>query len=200
MEAESESHVNRLQRELAAWKTAFRDLQQQQQQQQQGSGPAPGEAYGSTMTTDSHGSTSASGTRPVRITPSQLTTSLSTASTASDLSATSSMTLNDGFSADISVSPDRPTLGFRSFTTTPLSVSRLSEPTPETMLETMRRENEHLRSQLFEKDRDYVRISRLNEIYREELIEHRRRVSSIVHTRYPRTHRTFSSSASLLTV
>jgi len=44
------------------------------------------------------------------------------------------------------------------------------------MLEAMRRENEHLRNKLVDTERDYVRISRLNEIYREELIDHRRRV------------------------
>ncbi|KAJ3535657.1 hypothetical protein NM688_g6945 [Phlebia brevispora] len=51
------------------------------------------------------------------------------------------------------------------------------EPTTEMMLEAMRRENEQLRSRLIETERDYIRIARLNEIYREELIEHRRRVS-----------------------
>lgn len=44
------------------------------------------------------------------------------------------------------------------------------------MLEAMRRENEHLRNKLVDTERDYIRISRLNEIYREELIVHRRRV------------------------
>jgi hypothetical protein len=44
------------------------------------------------------------------------------------------------------------------------------------MLEAMRRENEHLRNKLVDTERGYIRISRLNEIYREELIVHRRRV------------------------
>jgi len=44
------------------------------------------------------------------------------------------------------------------------------------MLEAMRRENEHLRNKLVDTERDYIRISRLNEIYREELIDHRRRL------------------------
>ena len=47
------------------------------------------------------------------------------------------------------------------------------------MLEAKRRENEHLRNRLVDTERDYVRISRLNEIYREELIDHRRRVRTI---------------------
>ena len=51
------------------------------------------------------------------------------------------------------------------------------EPTTETMLDAMRRENEQLRARLVETERDYIRVTRLNEIYREELIEHRRRVS-----------------------
>lgn len=51
------------------------------------------------------------------------------------------------------------------------------EPSAEVMLDAMRRENEQLRGRLIETERDYIRISRLNEIYREELIEHRRRVS-----------------------
>jgi hypothetical protein len=52
-------------------------------------------------------------------------------------------------------------------------------PSSEIMLEAMRRENEQLRNRLVETERDYIRITRLNEIYREELIEHRRRVSGI---------------------
>lgn len=52
------------------------------------------------------------------------------------------------------------------------------EPTTEIMLDAMRRENEQLRARLTETERDYIRISRLNEVYREELIEHRRRVSA----------------------
>lgn len=51
------------------------------------------------------------------------------------------------------------------------------DPSGEAMLEAMRRENEQLRNRLVDTERDYIRISRLNEIYREELIEHRRRVS-----------------------
>lgn len=52
-----------------------------------------------------------------------------------------------------------------------------SAPSSDHMLETMRRENEQLRNRLVDTERDYIRISRLNEIYREELIDHRRRVS-----------------------
>jgi len=44
------------------------------------------------------------------------------------------------------------------------------------MLEAMRRENEQLRNRLVDTEREFIRISRLNEIYREELIQHRRRV------------------------
>jgi Uncharacterized conserved protein H4 (DUF2046) len=49
-------------------------------------------------------------------------------------------------------------------------------PSPEAMLEAMRKENESLRNRLVDTERDYVRIARLNEVYREELIDHRRRV------------------------
>lgn len=52
-------------------------------------------------------------------------------------------------------------------------------PSSDAMLEAMMRENEQLRSRLVDTERDYVRISRLNEIYREELIDHRRRVRNI---------------------
>jgi Uncharacterized conserved protein H4 (DUF2046) len=58
-----------------------------------------------------------------------------------------------------------------------ISGANSTEPSAEAMLEAMRRENEHLRNRLVDTERDYVRISRLNEVYREELIEHRRRVS-----------------------
>jgi hypothetical protein len=108
LEAESESHVNRMAREL----TALRLAQQQYQQQ--------------------------------------------------------SSTSN----SSISTSPETG-IGMRSF----LSGANPSEPSAEAMLEAMRRENEQLRNRLVDTERDYVRISRLNEVYREELIEHRGRVS-----------------------
>jgi hypothetical protein len=54
-----------------------------------------------------------------------------------------------------------------------------SSPSADVMLEAMRRENEQLRNRLVDTERDYIRLSRLNEIYREELIDHRRRVSLI---------------------
>ncbi|KAH8102295.1 hypothetical protein BXZ70DRAFT_1063712 [Cristinia sonorae] len=49
-------------------------------------------------------------------------------------------------------------------------------PDTETLLDALRRENENLRSRLVETERDYVRVTRLNEVYREELIDHRRRL------------------------
>ena len=52
-------------------------------------------------------------------------------------------------------------------------------PSVDVMLEAMRRENEQLRTRLVDTERDYVRISRLNDIYREELLELRRRVSLV---------------------
>jgi Uncharacterized conserved protein H4 (DUF2046) len=105
LEAESESHVNRLSRELSALRLA----QQQQQQQQQGGA-------------------------------------------------------GNGLSPDARGGPQ---------------VADPGSPSSEIMLEAMRRENDQLRSRLVDTERDYIRISRLNEIYREELIEHRRRVSCI---------------------
>ena len=53
------------------------------------------------------------------------------------------------------------------------------------MLEAMRRENEHLRNKLVDTERDYIRISRLNEIYREELIVHRKRVGIFAVVYFP---------------
>ncbi|KAJ6572122.1 hypothetical protein B0H19DRAFT_1132638 [Mycena capillaripes] len=51
-----------------------------------------------------------------------------------------------------------------------------SDPSVEIMLAALQRENEALRSRLVDTERDYVRISRLNEVYREELLEHRNRL------------------------
>jgi len=80
-------------------------------------------------------------------------------------------------------------------------------PSAEVMLDAMRRENEHLRGRLVETERDYVRILRLNEIYREELIDHRRRLglsvdnliglsSSLDPFSQPTHRRSFSSNVS----
>lgn len=72
-------------------------------------------------------------------------------------------------------SPVDTRLGLHTF----LGYRNPAEPSSEMMLEAMRRENEQLRSRLVDTERDYMRITRLNEIYREELIEHRRRVSRV---------------------
>jgi hypothetical protein len=118
LEAESESHVNRLSRELSALRLAqqLTSQQQQQQQQQQQNGGSPGVA----------GSIGLNG---------------------------------DGMQS--------PTL---------LRLPNPLVPSSEDMLEAMRRENEQLRNRLVDTEREFIRISRLNEIYREELIQHRRRV------------------------
>ncbi|KAG6850074.1 hypothetical protein H0H93_001424 [Arthromyces matolae] len=72
-------------------------------------------------------------------------------------------------SSSVSASPETG-LGMRSV----MNGGLLHEPNVETMLDAMRIENEQLRNKLVDTERDYIRISRLNEIYREELIEHRR--------------------------
>ncbi|KAG2003512.1 hypothetical protein CC2G_004109 [Coprinopsis cinerea AmutBmut pab1-1] len=50
------------------------------------------------------------------------------------------------------------------------------DPSPEAVLEALRQENEQLRNKLVDTEREYIRITRLNDIYREELIDHRRRL------------------------
>jgi hypothetical protein len=55
-------------------------------------------------------------------------------------------------------------------------------PSVDILLESLRQENENLRLRFTDMERDYVRVVRLNEIYREELLEHRRRVSSLIYT------------------
>ena len=122
LEAESESHVNRLSRELTALRLAQHQLQQQQQQQANGAAP------------------------------SQPSSALSNADLAS-------------------VSPEA-----RVGLTTFMNGCNPADPSADVLLETLRRENEQLRNKLVDTERDFVRISRLNDIYREELIEHRRRV------------------------
>lgn len=58
-----------------------------------------------------------------------------------------------------------------------------SDPSAEIMLSALQRENEALRSRLVDTERDYVRVSRLNEVYREELLEHRNRVRILLKIR-----------------
>ncbi|KAF5367485.1 hypothetical protein D9758_003727 [Tetrapyrgos nigripes] len=64
----------------------------------------------------------------------------------------------------------------------PISMNNVlvADPSTEVMLEALRQENEQLRNRLADIERDYIRISRLNEIYREELIEHRSRLGESV--------------------
>lgn len=103
-EEESESHVNRLSRELSA----LRCLQQQSQAQSNGTGVEEGVGRGR---------------------------------------------------------------GRQSF------LSASDSPSAEVLLDALKKENESLRSRLVATERDYVKVTRLNEVFREELIDHRRRVS-----------------------
>lgn len=50
-------------------------------------------------------------------------------------------------------------------------------PSADITTNALRRENEMLRNRLVDTEREFVRMVRLNDIYREELIELRRRVS-----------------------
>lgn len=50
------------------------------------------------------------------------------------------------------------------------------DPEPSLLLDALRRENEELRLRLGKVEKDYVRVKRLNEVYREELIVRRGRV------------------------
>lgn len=79
-------------------------------------------------------------------------------------------------SMSVSISPET-RFGLR-------SPSDPADPTFETMLEALRRENEQLRNRLVSTETNYVRVTRLNEIYREELIGHRRRVCTEVTSNY----------------
>lgn len=49
-------------------------------------------------------------------------------------------------------------------------------PSTEVIMDALRKENEQLRGRLAQAEREYIRMSRLNDIYREELIDHRRRL------------------------
>lgn len=61
------------------------------------------------------------------------------------------------------------------------------DPEPSLLLDALRRENEELRSRLGKIERDYARVKRLNEVYREELIVRRGRVRCFwSHVYFPR--------------
>jgi len=157
LEAESESHVNRLSRELGALRIAHQQLQEQFAQVQ-----AP----------------------PTSQTNGASTSSIHTNGHRHNASGGSSVVLDSPL-VGLSSSPDT-RLGYRAFMTSagtsgPMGRAGMGipgEPSAEMMLEAMRRENEELRNKLVKTEREYIRTSRLNELYREELIQHRRRVSS----------------------
>lgn len=126
-EEESESHVNRLARELAALR-----VKQHQQQQQQALGL--------------HGNGNGGAVNGYHI-----------IGDADDL---------DGRAASSS-----------SMSTPFVPPREVMEPSAEVLLAALKKENESLRQRLFTTERDFIRVTRLNDIYREELIDHRRRVS-----------------------
>lgn len=82
-----------------------------------------------------------------------------------------------------------------------------SSPSTDAVLEALRRENEQLRTRVSEMECDYVKLMRLNEIYREELIDHRRRmgmsvdnligISNVEPVSHPRRRRSISSATSI---
>jgi len=51
-------------------------------------------------------------------------------------------------------------------------------PSADVTVNALRRENEMLRNRLVDIEREFARMIRVNDVYREELIELRRRVSS----------------------
>ena len=58
--------------------------------------------------------------------------------------------------------------------------SSVLDPSTSVLLDALKKENERLRTRLATAETDYIRVTRLNETYREELIQHRRRVSGIM--------------------
>lgn len=60
--------------------------------------------------------------------------------------------------------------------TSRVNASTAGDPSTEVIMEALRKENETLRNRLVKMERDWRQETRLNEIYREELISHRRRV------------------------
>lgn len=57
-----------------------------------------------------------------------------------------------------------------------VSGTLFSDPSTDVLLTALQKENESLRSRLASTEQEFIRLTRLNEIYREELIQHRRRV------------------------
>lgn len=63
-----------------------------------------------------------------------------------------------------------------SSTSPQVSGTLFSDPSTDVLLTALQKENESLRSRLASTEQEFIRLTRLNEIYREELIQHRRRV------------------------
>ncbi|KAL5498597.1 hypothetical protein ACEPAH_1951 [Sanghuangporus vaninii] len=148
-EEEDEARVNRLARELAVLRV--RQHQQQQQQYQQAQhGPQHVNGAGSSEN-GGGGSISEDGLVGLDV------------GTSSGLSATATLVgsanVNGGLHA-----MNRPNgIG-------------PPDPSSEVLLNALKKENENLRNRLGTVEREYVRLTRLNEVYREELIQHRRRL------------------------
>ena len=54
------------------------------------------------------------------------------------------------------------------------------DPSPSIILDALKKENESLRTRLVDMEREQGHLKRVNEVYREELIQHRRRVGPFI--------------------
>ncbi|KAF9057140.1 hypothetical protein BJ165DRAFT_10210 [Panaeolus papilionaceus] len=190
LEAESESHVNKLSRQLGSMRMEHEELKAKYEalvverghvaEGEEGSSSSTGPSSGNGLERKHQrrkGGFLSGGDKKKKRSAGKSKDTASSNSTSTPNGKLNSKGKEKARSS--SRSPPRPQAMSRSSTLTAISTMMgggFSEPSADMMLTAMKRENEQLRNRLVDTEREYIRLSRLNEIYREELISHRRRL------------------------
>lgn len=196
LEAESESHVNRLSRELGALRKANRELEERlgERERLDREGNSSGSSKGKGKGKGRSGSSSSEQDGKTKVKKNGKSRTVhSSRRSSSGLSrvASSSRTTTLDDTTLVAFTPITSST-VASPSPTPLTVSTrnlkqyqhhtqddISNPSATLVMDALQRENEQLRTKLVDMEREFGRVKRLNEVYREELISVRGKVSVI---------------------
>ncbi|KAF4616843.1 hypothetical protein D9613_008682 [Agrocybe pediades] len=194
LEAESESHVNRLSRELGALRRANLELEQRLAERERlhlerddnrsNSSRDKGKGKGRSESSSSEPDDKPRGKKANSSSNGKYKTSGNAKRPTNGLTRVGSNSRSSTLDGDTTLVALTPitTATLASPSATPLTVSTrnlkqhqqtqgdIANPSPALIFDALRRENEQLRTKLVDMEREYGRVKRLNDVYREELI------------------------------